>query len=233
MQKAAVVETADQDQAPGTSAVDKKILERIQKCLDRAHHANSSELEAKAALFVSQKFMSQHNVTQADLLASDGNNSKASFGGHSKVRITKTDGSDKMVTMEAFAGKLANAMCTFFDCKCYSTYCGDCVEWSFFGIASNTVAAAMSFEMAHNRILNWACVYKGGKPTFSYRIGVADGLAAMAIREKQRELDQARRKEWIFWHLKSTTKRRISARDREAPASPRPLCRSPQCNWLW
>jgi hypothetical protein len=195
MQKAAVIETADQDQAPGTSAVNKKILERIQKCLDRAHHANSSELEAKAALFVSQKLMSQHNVTQADLLASDGSNSKASFGGHSKVRITKTNGSDKRVMMEAFAGKLANAMCTCFDCKCYSTYCGDCVEWSFFGIASNTVAAAMSFEMAHNRILNWACAYKGGKPTFSYRIGVADGLAAMANREKQRELDQARRKE--------------------------------------
>lgn len=195
IQKAAVIETADKSQAPGTSTVDKKILQRIQKCLDRAHHANSSELEAKAALFVSQRLMSQHNVTQADLLVSDGSNSKASFGGHSKVRITKTDGSDKRVMMEAFAGKLANAMCTFFDCKCYSTYCGDSVEWIFFGIASNTVAAAMSFEMAHNRILDWACAYKGGKPTFSYRIGVADGLAAMANHEKQRELNQARRKE--------------------------------------
>jgi antitoxin component HigA of HigAB toxin-antitoxin module len=101
-QKAAVIETADHDLSPGTSTVDKKILERIQKCLDRAHHANSSEFEAKAALFVSQKLMSQHNVTQADLLASDGSNSKASFGGHSKVRITKTGGSDKRVMMEAF-----------------------------------------------------------------------------------------------------------------------------------
>ncbi|KAJ5745063.1 hypothetical protein N7520_010245 [Penicillium odoratum] len=198
LQKGTVVKTADCGQAQRSSRVDDKILERIQKCLSRAHHPNSSELEAKAALFISQKLMSQHNVTQADLMAADGNSDKASFGGRSKVRITKTDRSTKRVMMEAFTSKLAQAMCTSFDCKCYSTHGGDFVEWSFFGITSNTVAAAMAFEMAHNRILDWACSYKGGTPTFSYRIGVADGLAAMAYREKQRELDQARRKELDF-----------------------------------
>ncbi|KAJ5533369.1 hypothetical protein N7494_009921 [Penicillium frequentans] len=198
LQKATVVKTADCGQAQRSSRVDNKILERIQKCLSRAHHPNSSELEAKAALFISQKLMSQHNVTQADLMAADGNSDKASLGGRSKVRITKTDRSTKRVMMEAFTSKLAQAMCTSFDCKCYSTHGGDFVEWSFFGIASNTVAAAMAFEMAHNRILDWACSYQGGTPTFSYRIGVADGLAAMAYREKQRELDQARRKELDF-----------------------------------
>ena len=197
-QKATVIKTADSGQAQRSSRVDDKILERIQKCLSRAHHPKSSELEAKAALFISQKLMNQHNVTQADLMAADGNSNKASFGGRSKVRITKTDKSAKRVMMEAFTFKLAQAMCTSFDCKCYSTHGGEVVEWSFFGIASNTAAAALAFEMAHNRILDWACFYKGGIPTFSYRIGVADGLAAMAYREKQRELDQVRRKELEF-----------------------------------
>ncbi|THC87689.1 hypothetical protein EYZ11_012866 [Aspergillus tanneri] len=49
--------------------------------------------------------------------------------------------------------------------------------------------------MAHNKILDWACAYKGGSPTYSYRIGVADGLVAMARREKKRELEEVRRKE--------------------------------------
>ncbi|KAA8649423.1 uncharacterized protein ATNIH1004_002094 [Aspergillus tanneri] len=55
--------------------------------------------------------------------------------------------------------------------------------------------AAFGFEMAHNKILDWACAYKGGSPTYSYRIGVADGLVAMARREKKRELEEVRRKE--------------------------------------
>jgi hypothetical protein len=69
------------------------------------------------------------------------------------------------------------------------------ITWTFYGIAENTVTAAMGFEMAHNEILNWACSYKSGSPTFSYRIGVADGLVAVANREKKRELEDLRRKE--------------------------------------
>jgi hypothetical protein len=44
----------------------------------------------------------------------------------------------------------------------------------FYGITENTVAAATGFEMAHNKILGWACSYKCGSSAFSYRIGVAD-----------------------------------------------------------
>lgn len=49
--------------------------------------------------------------------------------------------------------------------------------------------------MAHNKILDWACDYKGGSPTFSYRLGVGDGLASMANRERDREIEEVRRKE--------------------------------------
>jgi hypothetical protein len=53
----------------------------------------------------------------------------------------------------------------------------------------------MMFEFAHNQILEWAGAYKGGTPTFSYRLGMADGLAAMANREKKIELEQVQCKE--------------------------------------
>ncbi|KAJ5239618.1 hypothetical protein N7468_004237 [Penicillium chermesinum] len=179
VQKATVIKTASSQANPQNSTVDKKILERIQKCLDRAYHPNASEAEAKAALFVSQKLMSQHNVTQADLIANDSKKSKAHYGGRSVVQITKIGGSSQ----------------EFFDCKHYCTDYGTSVEWTFYGIADNTVPAASGFEMAHNKILEWACDYKGGTPTFSYRLGVADGLYSMANREKDRELEDAKRKE--------------------------------------
>ncbi|CAG8076478.1 unnamed protein product [Penicillium nalgiovense] len=195
VQKATVIETAHELQSKAASTVDKRILERIQKCLNRAYHANTSEAEAKAALFVSQKLMSQHNVTQADLMASDENSNKAHYGGRSVVSITRTASSSKRVMKEAFAMKVAITMGTLFDCKSFSTDFRTSLHWTFFGIAQNTVAAAMGFEFAHNQILEWAGAYKGGTPTFSYRLGVADGLVAMANREKKRELEQVQRKE--------------------------------------
>ncbi|KAJ5987643.1 hypothetical protein N7522_011891 [Penicillium canescens] len=195
LQKATVIETARELGSQGASTVDKRILDRIQKCLSRAYHANASEAEAKAALFVSQKLMRQHNVTQGDLMASDDNSSKAHYGGRSVVSITKTASSSERVMKEAFAMKVATTMSILFDCKSFSTDYRTSVHWTFFGIADNTVAAAMGFEFAHNQILEWAGAYKGGTPTFSYRLGVADGLAAMTNREKKRELEQVQRKE--------------------------------------
>jgi len=44
----------------------------------------------------------------------------------------------------------------FFDCKSYSTRKYTSVEWTFYGIAENTIAAAMAFEMAYNLIIEWA-----------------------------------------------------------------------------
>jgi hypothetical protein len=39
----------------------------------------------------------------------------------------------------------------------------------FFGIADN-VAAALGSDLAHDKILEWACAYKAGWPTYSYRV---------------------------------------------------------------
>jgi hypothetical protein len=100
--------------------------------------------------------MSQHNVTQADLMAADKNDNKAHYGGRSIVRITKIGGSSDRVIEEAFTNTLARAMCTLFDSKCFSTDYRTRIEWTFFGIADN-VAAAMGFDLAHDKILEWAC----------------------------------------------------------------------------
>ncbi|OGE47657.1 hypothetical protein PENARI_c039G12346 [Penicillium arizonense] len=172
LQKATVIRTACEHQSQAPARADKSVLEKIQKCLNRAYHAKASEAEAKTALFISQKLMSEHNVAQADLIAHDDRSNKVCYGGRSIVRIEKV----------AHRGG-------------FSTDFGISVEWSFFGIASNTVAAAIAFEMAHNLILEWGCVYKGGAPTFSYRLGVADGLQTMANREKQNELAEVQRNE--------------------------------------
>jgi hypothetical protein len=194
IQKATVITTAREHQPQNASNGNKAVLDKIQKCLNRAYHANASEAEAKTALFLSQKLMSEHNVTQADLMAND-TGSKAQYGGRSIVRIEKVAGSSRRVMKEAFVERLATAICTFFDCKSFSTDLYTSVDWTFFGIADNTVAAAAAFEMAHNLILEWACAYKGGGPTFSYRLGVADGLRSMANLEKRKELEDTRRDE--------------------------------------
>ncbi|KAJ5703642.1 hypothetical protein N7493_011567 [Penicillium malachiteum] len=200
LQRAKVIQLAT-DTQKSEKSVDQAILDRIQKCLARAYHANSSEGEAKSALFLSQKLMSQHNVTQADLMLND--KTKSHYGGHSVVEVRRTDGNkEKRTVREAFVVKLASAMCTFFDCKLYTTDLRCCIKWTYYGIAENTVAAARAFEMTHNQILLWACEYKGGTPSFSYSLGVADGLVAMANREKHKELQAAKRKELEYASVK-------------------------------
>jgi hypothetical protein len=195
LQKATVIKKAQDKSQDTAETLDKGLLAKIQKCLSRAAHETTTESEAKAALFVAHKLMAQYNVSQADLVANSDDGSKARYGGRSTVAITNIKEQTRRVIKEAFVDKLANAMCRFFDCKCFSTNYPTSMNWTFFGIAKNTIAAAMAFEMAHNKILEWACAYKGGSTTFSYRIGVADGLVAMANREKKIELEAVRKKE--------------------------------------
>ncbi|KAJ6008118.1 hypothetical protein N7540_012094 [Penicillium herquei] len=217
LQHAKVTQLATDTQKSETS-VDQAILDRIQKCLARAYHANSSEGEAKAALFLSQKLMSQHNVTQADLMKED--KTKSHYGGHSVVEVKRTDGDNgKRTVKETFVVKLGSAMCTFFDCKLYTSDLHHCIKWTFYGISQNTVAAARAFEMTHNQILVWASEYKGGIPSFSYRIGVADGLVAMANREKHKELQAAKRKELEYQAVK---KEEVKVKTEEVAQPPQP-----------
>ncbi|KAJ5263306.1 hypothetical protein N7478_010911 [Penicillium angulare] len=192
-QKATLTEKATSTKT-STTKFEQKMLERIEKCLSDAYQSNASEQESKTALPMAQRLMAQHNVTQADEIANDTEKNKSHYGGQTTVIITKVNGRGQ-VYKEAFVPKLARAMCIFFDCKWYARDNIDSIEWCFYGIAENTVTAATAFEKEHNRILEWACEYMGGTATHSYRLRVADGLVAIARREKNMELEFAKGRE--------------------------------------
>jgi Protein of unknown function (DUF2786) len=192
--KATVKELADHGRADrnGESMIDQQILDRIQKCLDRAKHPNTPELEAKAAWRMSSRLMAQYNVTHADLYQATKNEDLINFAGRSVVAITHTKSDFVKVLHQAWVSDIANAMTTFFDCKWYSTARAFSVEWTFYGIAANTVAAAQAFEMAHNLCLEWA---RTKNPKRSYCLGIGAGLKKMARDEKKAEKRQAKERE--------------------------------------
>jgi hypothetical protein len=83
----------------------------------------------------------------------------------------------------------------FFDCKFYSTTNYSALELTFYGIAENTVAAAMSFEMTYNLIAEWARPYKGVGSKNSDSLGISDKLCMMAEEEKVLKEVQAKKVE--------------------------------------
>lgn len=175
-------------------AVEERILERIRKCLTKANHPGTPEAEAKAAFRMGSKLMAQHNITQAQAFEKEKEGDQAQLGGESVVAIT-TVKNGKMVRNLAFTGSLAIAMEIFFDCKSYSTARRASIDWTFYGITTNTAAAAMAFEMAFNLTLNWASMKKGGSTRHSYCLGVAEGLIKLAKDEKAKEKQEARENE--------------------------------------
>jgi hypothetical protein len=181
---------------------DAAVLNRLKKCLDRANHPNTSEKEASAALIIANRIMQQHNITHADMLAreEEANGSEKSpsqYSGSSIVAICSTKDSDHVVN-EGFVDTAVHAMEKFFDCKSFSTkyyFPKTSIEWTFYGIAENTVAAAMAFEMVYNLIVEWARSHRGRSASYSYCTGVADGLYRTAVKEKSLEEERARQAE--------------------------------------
>jgi polyhydroxyalkanoate synthesis regulator phasin len=194
-QKATVKELAEEKTGcHAQTEVEANILARIRKCLDRANHPTTPENEAKAALHMSSRLMAQYNVTQADVLAQTvDSEQQKQYAGQSRVSITCTRGPFAKVISQTWVQRVAGAMEVFFDCKTYSTAGAWSIDWTFYGIAPNTVAAAIAFEMAHNLILEWAREKKG--VINSYCLGVGQGLLEMAKEDKRREEREARKRE--------------------------------------
>lgn len=176
-------------------AVEERILERIRKCLTKANHPGTPETEAKTAFRMGLLLMGQHNITQAQVFEKDKENDKVRLGGESVVKIISANNNDRKVLNLAFASPLATAMRIFFDCKCYSINQQASIGWTFYGIATNTAAAAMSFEMAFNLILHWASSKKGISTRHSYCLGVANGLITIAEIEKAEERKKSKESE--------------------------------------
>ncbi|KAK6850578.1 hypothetical protein PG987_000212 [Apiospora arundinis] len=178
-----------------TADIDDAIILRIKKCLDRANHPNTPETETKAALRMGSRLMGQYNVSQAEVLAHEPDEQRH-YAGQSVVSISCCDGDrSRSVRQQSYTATLAHAMGCFFDCKHYSTGYTSSVDFTFYGIAENSIAAAMSFEMAYNLIAEWARPFKGVGSKNSYCHGICDELVKTAANEKASEELRAKKAE--------------------------------------
>ena len=197
---ASVKEVADAGAgAIGFSAaddIDQALIQRIKKCLARAHHAGTPEAEAKAALHLASRMMGQHSVSQAEVLAHEPPSAQQQYAGQTMVLLQRTDGdTSKPVRHQGYVDELCYGITHFFDCKYYTTISQSALKVTFYGISENTTAAAISLEMVYNLINKWARAYNGDNPRNSYLLGVCLSLASMAEKEKAAEEDRARRVE--------------------------------------
>ncbi|TFK54438.1 hypothetical protein OE88DRAFT_1806156 [Heliocybe sulcata] len=174
--------------------VDEAVLERIKKALALAQHENTGEQEAKQAMRMASRLMSQYSVTQADLLAKEDDAQKLKRAGMSVVIIEHMK--HAAVRWETWAADASYAMTIFFDCQLYTETYGDRgnVRVCFYGLAEQTVAAAYAFEMAYNLISRWGMdntKAKGIHQKNLYKRGVAQGLVNLAKKEKKAEVRRA------------------------------------------
>ncbi|KFY08350.1 hypothetical protein V492_06306 [Pseudogymnoascus sp. VKM F-4246] len=197
--KAVVKDLADSGTirvSSSTADIDNTILERIKKCLDRANHPGTPEAEAKVALHRASRLMGQYNVTQAEVLSHEPPSTQRNYAGQSTVDIVRVDSDkSKSVKHQNYVNTLLSAITLFFDCKSYSTTYSYYLRLTFYGIAQNTVTAALSFEMVYNLITEWARPHRGNGPRNSYTIGASDGLYKMAKKRKADEVAEAKKAE--------------------------------------
>lgn len=165
------------------SRVGQDVIERIKKCFERAEHEEKNESEARAAVMMASKYLKKYNLSRADVMEHEDQNTRAARGGMSNVNIwpAKDGGA---VKNQAWVNDLVCAIRKFFDCNSYSTNLHDSVEWTFYGIAEHTLSASIAFEMCHNLIQEWAGSYTTVAARNSYSLGVADGLCRLAEQER-------------------------------------------------
>lgn len=196
--KATITQLAEKDSfRVGPSVdIDDAIVQRITKCLQRANHPTTPEAEAKVALHLASRLMGQHNVSQAEILAHEVPAARMQYAGQSVVTVQRLDENPlKPVRQQSYVESLCDAMTSFFDCKSYSTATGSCVEWTFYGIAENTIVAAMSFEMTYKLVAEWARPYRGVGAKNSYCLGISEELYRMSQAEKFEQEIQAKEAE--------------------------------------
>ncbi|KFZ16717.1 hypothetical protein V501_02089 [Pseudogymnoascus sp. VKM F-4519 (FW-2642)] len=179
-----------------TAKADSAMLKRIKSCLDRANHPGTPESEAKTALCMASRLMARYNVSQAEVLAHEPESTQKQYGGQSEVQLLRSDGDkSKSIRHQNYVKTLCWAMTTFFDCKSFSTRYRSSLVLTFYGIAENTVAAALGFEMVFNLAGEWARPYKGIGRKNSYSLGVCEEMFRMAKQKKKDELAEAKKAE--------------------------------------
>lgn len=161
-----------------------EVVERIKKCLARGTHATANENEAKTAIRMASQIMQQHNITQAQIMEGEDDAQRLERGGLSTVNVGPRTPYGQVI-FETWVADLKHAICTFFDCKAFSSQLFFSIKWTFYGVAEHTVSAAMAFEMTHNLIQGWAWHLHGVCARNSYCLGVAHGLENIARAEQQ------------------------------------------------
>ncbi|KAJ6499944.1 hypothetical protein C8R47DRAFT_270574 [Mycena vitilis] len=146
------------------------------------------------------KLLERHNVTQSEVMVHETENERIQRAGTSIVSLKSTVSPTSAVSIEGWTNTLAGAMDIFFDCQSYNTKFNGTrpkVDWAFYGLAEQTVAAAHAFEMTYNLILVWSLKpdIKGVHAKNCYRTGVARGLYDMAKKEKEQDKQRAEKKE--------------------------------------
>ena len=183
-QKATVECLAARARSATLNHASSEVVDRIKKCLARANHANANENEAKSAIKMASKIMQQHNITQAQVMEGENDAQRLERGGLSTVKIGPRT-QYRQVISETWVDDLATAICTFFDCDAFPEQFSFSIKWTFYGVAENTVSAAMAFEMTHNLVQSWAWPLHGVCARNSYCLGVAHGLKNIAKAEKR------------------------------------------------
>ena len=161
-----------------------EVVERIKKCLARADHVNANGNEARAAIKMASQIMQQHNITQAQIMEDEDDAQRLKRGGLSTVNIDPRT-QDRQVIFETWVIDLKDAICTFFDCKAFSSQSFSSIEFTFYGVVEHTASAAMAVELTHNLIQNWAWPLHGVCARNSYCLGVAHGLKDIAKAEQR------------------------------------------------
>jgi Protein of unknown function (DUF2786) len=174
--------------------VDSGLLERIRKMLKLAQHPNTTEAEAKQALRASTRMLSAANLTEAEVMSRESAEEQAQRAGHSIVTIRHRDG--KNVSLEQWSITLGHAINHSFNVKFFHTTwtSHDRIEFTFYGLHDNTVAAVISFEAVFNLALTWAADrtdVKGRTGKNSYLLGLSSSLYQMAKKEKKDEEEKA------------------------------------------
>lgn len=169
-------------------------MARIQKMLKLAQHPNTSEAEARQALRASTRMLSAVNLTEAEVMADESQAEQLQRAGHSIVTVRHREG--KTVSLERWSVTLGHAINVAFNVKYfYTRYSShDRIEFTFYGLRDNTVAAAISFEAVFNLALAWAAGrgdVKGRTGKNSYLLGLAESLYRMTSKEKKQEEKQA------------------------------------------
>ena len=161
-----------------------QVVERIKKCLARAYHANANESEAKSAMKMAQKIMEQHSISQAQVMEGENDAQRLQRGGLSTVNIGPRMQGGRVI-FQTWVADLSKAICTFFECKKFSSQSFSSIKWTYYGVAEHTASAAMAFEMTHNLIQEWARPLHGVSARNSYCLGVAHGLRDIAKAERR------------------------------------------------